>query len=67
MYKDVKLCMEEAERLGVPMYVGPSVRQIWLQACHELGPDSDFTAIVKCIERLAQVEVQGSTPSQART
>lgn len=59
MYKDVKLCMEEAERLGVPMWVGPAVRQIWLQACHEVGSDSDFTAIVKCIERLAKVEVRG--------
>jgi 3-hydroxyisobutyrate dehydrogenase-like beta-hydroxyacid dehydrogenase len=59
MYKDVKLCMEEAERLGVPMWVGPAVRQIWLQACHEVGEDSDFTAIVKCVERLAKVEVRG--------
>ncbi|HEX3847421.1 MAG TPA: NAD(P)-dependent oxidoreductase, partial [Steroidobacteraceae bacterium] len=59
MYKDVKLCMEEAERLGVPMWVGPAVRQIWMHACHELGADSDFTAIVKCIERLAKIEVRG--------
>ena len=46
MYKDVRLCMEEAERLGVQMWVGPAVRQMWLQACMELGPESDFTAIV---------------------
>ncbi|HEY0302651.1 MAG TPA: NAD(P)-dependent oxidoreductase [Rhizomicrobium sp.] len=59
MYKDVKLCMEEAERLGVQMWVAPSVRQLWLQACNELGPDSDFSAIVKCIERIAGVEVRG--------
>jgi len=57
MYKDVRLCMEEAERLGVPMWVGPAVRQMWLQACMELGPESDFTAIVQCVERLAKVEV----------
>ena len=59
MYKDLRLCLEEAERLGVPMWVAPAVRQIWLQAFHELGPESDFTAIIKCIERLAQVEVRG--------
>jgi 3-hydroxyisobutyrate dehydrogenase-like beta-hydroxyacid dehydrogenase len=59
MYKDVRLCMEEAERLGVQMWVAPAVRQLWLQACGEQGPDSDFTAIVKCIERLAGVEVRG--------
>ena len=60
MYKDVKLFMEVAEHLGVQMWVAPAVRQIWLQACREVGPDSDFTAIVKCIERLAGVEVRAA-------
>jgi 3-hydroxyisobutyrate dehydrogenase-like beta-hydroxyacid dehydrogenase len=60
MYKDVRLAMEEAERLGVQMWVAPAVRQMWLQACMELGPDSDFSAIVKCVERLAGVEVRGA-------
>lgn len=58
MYKDVRLCMEEAERLGVQMWVAPAVRQLWLQACAEQGPESDFTAIVRSIERLAGVEVR---------
>jgi 3-hydroxyisobutyrate dehydrogenase-like beta-hydroxyacid dehydrogenase len=60
MYKDVRLCLEEAEHLGVPMWVAPAVRQLWLQACSELGPESDFTEIVKCIERLANVQVTGN-------
>jgi len=42
------------------MWVGPAVRQLWLQACAEQGPDSDFTAIVKSIERLAGVEVRSN-------
>jgi 3-hydroxyisobutyrate dehydrogenase-like beta-hydroxyacid dehydrogenase len=58
MYKDVKLCMEEAENLGVQMWVAPAVRQLWMQACNELGPASDFTEIVKVVERLAKVEVK---------
>jgi len=57
MYKDVRLCLEEAEFLGVQMWVAPAVRQLWLQACLELGEHSDFTAIVKCVERLANVQV----------
>jgi len=61
MYKDVRLCLEEAEYLGVPMWVAPAVRQLWLQACSELGTESDFTAVVKCIERLAKVEVTGNS------
>src|SRR5260370_803170 len=46
MYKDVKLCLEEAEALGVQMWVGAAVRQLWQFANSELGPGSDFTAIV---------------------
>ena len=61
MYKDVRLCLEEAEFLGVPMWVAPAVRQMWMQACSEVGSDSDFTAIVKCVERLANVEVKSKT------
>src|SRR4029077_13421399 len=29
MYKDVKLCLEEAEALQVPMWVGSAARQLW--------------------------------------
>jgi 3-hydroxyisobutyrate dehydrogenase-like beta-hydroxyacid dehydrogenase len=32
MYKDVRLCLEEAERRGVPMWVGSSVVQLWFEA-----------------------------------
>jgi hypothetical protein len=58
MYKDVRLFMEEAENLGVHMWVTPAVRQLWLQTCLELGQQSDFTEIVKTIERLANVTVK---------
>jgi 3-hydroxyisobutyrate dehydrogenase-like beta-hydroxyacid dehydrogenase len=58
MYKGVKLCLEEAEALGVQMWVGAAVRQIWQFANAELGPASDFTAIVQCIEEWAGVEVK---------
>jgi len=58
MYKDVKLCLEEAEALGVQMWLGAAVRQLWQFANSELGPASDFTAIIKCIEGWAGVEVR---------
>jgi hypothetical protein len=57
-FKDVRLCLEEAERLGVQMWVAPAVRQLWLQVCAEQGPESDFTSVVKSIERLAGVQVR---------
>ena len=59
MYKDVKLCLEEAEAAGVPMWVANAVRQLWQLANQELGAQSDFTEIVKVLERWAGVEVKG--------
>jgi 3-hydroxyisobutyrate dehydrogenase-like beta-hydroxyacid dehydrogenase len=58
MYKDVKLCLEEASALGVPMWVASAVRQMWFLACTQIGPDADFTTIVQCIEKWAGVEVK---------
>ncbi|HEY1507027.1 MAG TPA: NAD(P)-dependent oxidoreductase [Stellaceae bacterium] len=58
MYKDVRLCREEAEALQVPMWVGSAVRMMWQLANSELGPRSDFTEIVRVIEDWAGVEVK---------
>ncbi len=58
MHKDVKLCLEEAEAMQVPMAVGSAVRDIWRLAEHELGPDSDYTEIIRCLEERAGVEVK---------
>ena len=58
MYKDVRLCLEEAEALQVPMWVGSAVRMMWQLANSELGPQSDFTEIVRLLEGWAGVEVK---------
>jgi 3-hydroxyisobutyrate dehydrogenase-like beta-hydroxyacid dehydrogenase len=60
MYKDVRLCLEVAEEMGVPMWVGAAVRQLWAYSASHMGPDTDFTTVVKCIEEMAGVEVRGS-------
>jgi 3-hydroxyisobutyrate dehydrogenase-like beta-hydroxyacid dehydrogenase len=59
MYKDVKLCLEVAEELGVPMWVGAAVRQLWAYSANHMGPDTDFTTVIKCVEEWAGVEVKG--------
>jgi 3-hydroxyisobutyrate dehydrogenase-like beta-hydroxyacid dehydrogenase len=61
MYKDVKLCLDEAEGMGVPMWVGSMVRQLFQLANTQQGPDADFTTIVKCVEQWAGVEVRART------
>ena len=58
MYKDVRLALEEAEALQVPMWVGSAVRQLWQFANAANGPASDFTNIIRCIEEWAGVEVK---------
>ncbi len=59
MFKDVRLCLEEAEALGVPMTVSASVRSVWARANDELGAGSDITAFVQLLERATGVEVKG--------
>jgi 3-hydroxyisobutyrate dehydrogenase-like beta-hydroxyacid dehydrogenase len=58
MVKDLKLCLEEAEAAGVPMWIANSVRQLWQRAHQELGPQKDFTTIVQMLERWSGVEVK---------
>jgi 3-hydroxyisobutyrate dehydrogenase-like beta-hydroxyacid dehydrogenase len=58
MHKDVKLCVEEAEAMGVPMWVGSAVRQLWAYTATRMGPETDFTTIVKSLEEWAGVEVK---------
>jgi 3-hydroxyisobutyrate dehydrogenase-like beta-hydroxyacid dehydrogenase len=58
MYKDVKLCLEEAEAAGVQMGIAAAVGQLWQLANQEIGPDKDFTELIKVLERRAGVEVK---------
>jgi hypothetical protein len=57
MLKDVRLCAEEARELDVPSAVMRAVLDAWELTNSEFGGDSDFTAIVKMIERRAGVIV----------
>lgn len=58
-YKDVRLCVDEAEALGVPMVAGAAVRQMLAVTNARFGPASDFTHIAKVVEEWAGVEIRG--------
>jgi 3-hydroxyisobutyrate dehydrogenase-like beta-hydroxyacid dehydrogenase len=58
MYKDVKLCLDEAEQLRAPMWVCSAVRQLWSETNGRFGPESDFTTIVQLVEQWAGVQVK---------
>jgi 3-hydroxyisobutyrate dehydrogenase-like beta-hydroxyacid dehydrogenase len=57
-YKDVRLCIDEAEALGVPMVAGAAVRQMLAITQARFGADSDFTCIAKVVEEWAGVEIK---------
>lgn len=55
MLKDVRLCVEEAKELEVPNSVMRAVLDQWETTNTEYGGDSDFTAVVKMIEKRAGI------------
>jgi 2-hydroxy-3-oxopropionate reductase len=48
--KDIGLAVEECEALGVPMWVGNTVRQLWNFAGRQDGMQRDMTELVTSIE-----------------
>jgi 3-hydroxyisobutyrate dehydrogenase-like beta-hydroxyacid dehydrogenase len=59
-FKDVRLCLDEAEALGVPMVVGAAVRQM-LSITHQMhGAAADCTELVKVVENWAGCQIGGT-------
>ena len=56
MFKDVRLCIEEAEALGVTMFVGSGTRQAWAHALGKGDPSDDSTVSMQHYEKLAAIE-----------
>ena len=59
-FKDVRLCVEEAEAMGVPMIVGSAVRQMLSITNSVYGPDSDFTEMARLVESWAGLDSRKS-------
>ncbi|MGE4218783.1 MAG: NAD(P)-dependent oxidoreductase [Alphaproteobacteria bacterium] len=56
-YKDVRLALEAADKMGVPMFVGGATKQLWAYALEKGGFDSDISELMKRVEELANVTV----------
>jgi len=56
LHKDIKLCMEEAEKLGVPMTVSPAARQFLAFAISQGDGPRDYAHIIRHIEGWAGQE-----------
>jgi len=57
-YKDVRLCIDEAEALVVPMVAGAAVRQMLAVTQARFGFNSDFTSVARVVEEWAGVEIK---------
>lgn len=59
MAKDVGLYLDEAVSLGLPVEMAATVQRIWEQTLRTEGADSDFTSVIKPMEKAAGVIVEG--------
>jgi 3-hydroxyisobutyrate dehydrogenase len=57
MTKDVLLYLDEARAVGTPVALAESVARVWEQTQAQEGPGSDFTSVVKPLERDAGVTI----------
>jgi len=62
MVKDVRLYLDEARALGVPAEIAETTARLWEAVARDEGADSDFTTVIKPLERAAGVTV-GPSPA----
>ena len=60
--KDLRLCLDTARALGVPLAVGDAVCEMLQRTVDTLGANSDFTAITKIVERDAGLDPERPPP-----
>ena len=59
-YKDITLCMKEADRLGVTMLMGNMARQLWGYGVNHGGAKRDSSTLITYLEDWAGVKVVGA-------
>lgn len=59
--KDVKLCLDEAEAMGIPTPVGNTVRQILELTINEYGPHSDVSDTARLLEKWSGLDLPNNS------
>lgn len=59
MVKDVRLYLDEARALGLSTQLADAVAGMWESTLRDEGAESDFTSIIKVLEKVAGVTVSG--------
>jgi len=63
IYKDVRLGLEEAAALHVPMWVGSTVGATWEFAMSQGGADEDYSTLIRHMENWSGVQVRSRNVS----
>jgi 3-hydroxyisobutyrate dehydrogenase-like beta-hydroxyacid dehydrogenase len=63
MTKDVRLYLDEARAIHAPVELAEAIGRLWETALRDEGPDSDFTAVIKPLEKAAGVTVGPTAPA----
>jgi 3-hydroxyisobutyrate dehydrogenase-like beta-hydroxyacid dehydrogenase len=58
--KDMRLCLDEAEAMGVPMMMGSAARTMLNITQARFGGTADFTTMARVVEEWAGVQINGS-------
>lgn len=57
-YKDMKLCMDLSNELGVPMFMSQNIVNFWKFVVTQGEPGKDYTNVIKYIENWSDVVVE---------
>ncbi len=58
-FKDISLFLEEADRLGVPTWLAPVIKQVIGYAISQDGENADVSTLVKHYEKWCNIEIIG--------
>lgn len=64
--KDMQLFMEEAGKIGMPLWVAPHVLQLHLDAAAQGYKDRDALRMIEYVEGLAGVQIKATPPKTAK-
>ena len=65
-FKDISLCLEEAQRLGVPLWLAPVIKQVIGFAITQDGDSNDVSTLVKHYEKWSGIEIVGAAARAAK-
>ena len=57
-HKDLKLCVDEGESLGIPMVISSAVKELYVMTISKFGQQADMSDVARLMESWAQVEIK---------